>query len=89
MDAKLTLKLDKEVIHDLKQYAKAQGTSVSRLLENYAKKLIDKKENLAEEPLPLWLQEIREIREKYPPVTATDEELQADYNAYRDRKYGG
>lgn len=88
MDAKLTLKLDKEVIKDLKQYAKAQGTSVSRLLETYAKKLIDKKENLADEPLPLWLQEIREITGKYPVTQSTDEELQADYNRYRDKKYG-
>ncbi len=88
MDAKLTLKLDKHVIKDLKQYAKAQGTSVSRLLETYAKKLIDKKENLADEPLPLWLQEIREITGKYPVTQSTDEELQADYNRYRDKKYG-
>lgn len=84
MDAKLTLKLNK----DLKHYAKSQGTSVSRLLENYAKKIIIKQENVAEKPIESWLEEIKAIREKYPPVTASDEELQADYNAYRDKKYG-
>lgn len=88
MDTKLTLKLNKEVIKDLKHYAKAQGTRVSRLLENYAKKLTGKQENMVEEPVAPWLKEILEITSKYPIDNSTDAELQADYNNYRDKKYG-
>jgi hypothetical protein len=35
MDSKLTLKLDKAIIEQAKQYAKEQQTSLSRLIENY------------------------------------------------------
>ena len=35
MDAKLTLKLDKEVIERAKAYAENQGVSLSGLVENY------------------------------------------------------
>ena len=35
MNTKLTLTLDPEVIQQAKQYAKSQGTSVSKLVENY------------------------------------------------------
>lgn len=35
MDSKLTLKLDKTVIEQAKQYAKEHQTSLSRLIENY------------------------------------------------------
>jgi len=35
MDTKLTLKFDQAVIEKAKNYAKAQGTSLSQLIENY------------------------------------------------------
>jgi hypothetical protein len=35
MDAKLTLKLDSEVIERAKNYAEQQGTSLSRMVETY------------------------------------------------------
>ena len=35
MDAKLTLKLDTEVIENAKEYAKNTNTSLSKLIENY------------------------------------------------------
>jgi 3-methyladenine DNA glycosylase AlkC len=87
MDAKLTLKLDKKVINDLKQYAKSQGTSVSRLLESYAKNITEKQENIAEEPIAPWLKELRTLRGQHPPIIASDEELKADYHDYLDKKY--
>ena len=87
METKLTLKLDREVIKALKQYAKSQGTSVSRLLESYAKKLTKKQENLVEEPLASWLKELRTLRGQYAPTTASDEELKQDYHNYLDKKY--
>jgi len=39
MDAKLTLKLDAEVIALAKEYAKEQNRSLSRIVENYLKLL--------------------------------------------------
>ena len=42
MDAKLTLKLDKEVIDKAKEYASSHQKSLSRMIESYLKSLIDK-----------------------------------------------
>lgn len=41
MDAKLTLKLDKQVIDRAKEYASLQKRSLSRLIESYLKSLLD------------------------------------------------
>lgn len=41
MDAKLTLKLDKQVIDKAKNYASSQKRSLSRLIESYLKSLVD------------------------------------------------
>ena len=43
MDAKLTLKLNKEVIERAKEYAKAQDTSLSKLIESILSKLVSEK----------------------------------------------
>ncbi|MCB0735966.1 MAG: hypothetical protein KDC92_00540 [Bacteroidetes bacterium] len=42
MDAKLTLKLDKNVIEKAKDYAASQKRSLSRLIEAYLKSLVEK-----------------------------------------------
>jgi len=42
MDSKLTLKLDKAVIEQAKQYAKEQQISLSRLIESYLASLTQK-----------------------------------------------
>ncbi len=39
MNAKLTLKLNQQVIEDTKRYARQHGTSLSRLVEGYFSKL--------------------------------------------------
>ncbi len=39
MNAKLTLKLNRQIIEDTKRYAQQQGTSLSRLVESYFSKL--------------------------------------------------
>lgn len=49
MDSKLTLKLDKAVIEQAKQYAKEQQTSLSRLIENYLAVLTNLKKGTAED----------------------------------------
>ena len=41
MDAKLTLKLDKQVIENAKDYASSQKRSLSRLIESYLKSLVN------------------------------------------------
>jgi len=47
MDAKLTLKLDKQVIDQAKLYAASHKKSLSRMVESYLQSLIEK-ENLNE-----------------------------------------
>jgi len=42
MDAKLTLKLDKNVIDKAKEYASSHKKSLSRMIESYLKSLVDK-----------------------------------------------
>lgn len=49
MDSKLTLKLDKTVIEQAKQYAKEQQISLSRLIENYLASLTQKSKTNKEE----------------------------------------
>lgn len=48
MDTKLTLKLDKFVIEQAKEYASSQNRSLSRIIESYLKSLINR-ENLIKE----------------------------------------
>jgi hypothetical protein len=48
MDTKLTLKLDKLVIDQAKEYASSQKRSLSRIIETYLKSLINR-ENLIDE----------------------------------------
>jgi len=45
MDTKLTLKLDKVVIEQAKEYARSQNNSLSRLIENYLRSLTAEKRN--------------------------------------------
>ena len=46
MDAKLTLKQNREVIENAKQYATAKKLSLSRLIENYLNALTSKNRNV-------------------------------------------
>ena len=89
MEAKLTLKFDKSAIEDLKAYAKRNGTSVSRLVENYAKEIGKKKniENLAEEPTPEWLKNLRQLRAQHPNIIDSNEDLEEDYRNYISKKH--
>ena len=50
MDTKLTLKLDKSVIDNAKEYAVTQKRSLSRIIESYLKSLVaQEKSNSPEE----------------------------------------
>jgi hypothetical protein len=44
MNTKLTLSLDKAVIEEAKKFASEKGSSLSELVENYFKLLIEKDE---------------------------------------------
>ena len=48
MDAKLTLKLDQEVIAQAKEYAKSQKRSLSRIIETYLKAISSRDQNAAD-----------------------------------------
>ncbi|UZO79621.1 DUF6364 family protein [Aquimarina sp. ERC-38] len=43
MNTKLTLTIGQEIIHKAKQYAREKNRSLSDIIENYLKTLIDKK----------------------------------------------
>lgn len=45
MDTKLTLKLDHGVIKQAKAFAKAKNTSLSKLIENYLRILVEHERN--------------------------------------------
>jgi len=53
MDTKLTLKLDKEVIEQAKEYASLHKRSLSRIIESYLKTLIDREKNLNESDIEI------------------------------------
>ncbi len=48
MDAKLTLKLNKNVIDKAKEYASSHERSLSRMIESYLKSLIEKESSSSE-----------------------------------------
>lgn len=45
MDAKLTLKLDKQIIEQAKSFAKSNHTSLSSLVESFFARLLEKEQN--------------------------------------------
>lgn len=54
MDTKLTLKLDGEVIRKAKEYAASHNRSLSGLVENYLKLIVDREAtNAAEEEIQI------------------------------------
>ena len=53
MDAKLTLKLDKEVIDKAKDYASSQHRSLSRIIESYLRSLIFKNNSEAKDGIEI------------------------------------
>ena len=46
MDTKLTLKLDKSVIEQAKEYASLHNRSLSRIIESYLKILVNREKNV-------------------------------------------
>ncbi|MEQ9297644.1 MAG: DUF6364 family protein [Cyclobacteriaceae bacterium] len=74
MDTKLTLSLNKEVIQNAQEYAKANNTSLSNLIESYLSVLVEKRtEKPAVTPLVKSLIGVIELKSEDPR------------KAYRDR----
>lgn len=53
MDAKLTLKLDKNVIDKAKEYASSHNRSLSRLIESFLKTLVEKEKEPSDDDLEI------------------------------------
>lgn len=78
MDAKLTLKLDKEIIERAKQYAQDKNTSLSKLIENILSKVTDKT-SFETETTPLI--------DSLSGILSLEQMDKDDYRDYLDEKY--
>ncbi|MEX0846068.1 MAG: DUF6364 family protein [Balneolaceae bacterium] len=54
MGQKLTLSIDKDIIKNAKEYAKEEGTSVSKLVENYLRMIVQDESVAANEPITTY-----------------------------------
>ncbi len=87
MDAKLTLKLDKEIIELAKKYVKENGTSLSQFIEDYLRRHVKpKKYDIYDELSP----EVREIAQHFKGGKKANQDV--DYKKskadYLLKKYG-
>jgi hypothetical protein len=89
MDTKLTLKLDKEIIELAKVYVKEQGTSLSKFIEDYLRRLVKPKAYVEHEELhPI----VREMLASFDNEGAVDLPDDFDFKKakgeYLFKKYG-
>ena len=81
MNTKLTLKLNESVIAKAKTYAKAKGTSLSGLIENYLQKITDEKKSKRDTtPLVKSLSGIIKLPKNYNEKKAYADYLNKKYN---------
>ena len=78
METKLTLKLDQKVINSVKLYAERNNRSLSRLVEDYFRKLIEES-NLPKKYSPLV--------EELSGVISENDLQSLDYVSYLEKKY--
>jgi hypothetical protein len=84
MNAKLTLSLDKEVIEKAKAYAKEQGISLSKMLENYLKVITKKSEkDTGEIEISPFVKSLAVPGLK----PRTKEQMRKEYREYLEKKY--
>lgn len=82
MQTKLTLRLDAELIERAKVYARATGRSVSQLVSDYFAVLDQDRQRDDGSPVP-------DIVASLHGCLAPADRGEDDYDAYRERKYGG
>ncbi len=81
MEAKLTLKLDKNIIDEAKRYAQKRNISLSRMVERYFKALVLKKTENKKKYSPL-------VEELSGIITLDqDFDFKEDYSNYLAEKY--
>jgi len=81
MEAKLTLKLDKDIIDEAKRYAHKKNISLSRMVERYFKALVTKKTDDKKKYSPLV--------EELSGIISLDQDFdfKEDYSNYLTEKY--
>lgn len=83
MDAKLTLKLNEDVIIRAKRYAANRNQSLSRLIENYLDFITqDNSDNFEISPFVKSISTGKSI-----PIKADWKEMREDYIEYLDQKH--
>lgn len=85
MNAKLTLSLDKEIIERAKAYAKEQGTSVSKMVENFIKMTTSK--TRAKEVEEIEISDFVKSLAMPSMKHRTKEEMREEYYSYLEKKY--
>ncbi|WP_299665306.1 DUF6364 family protein [uncultured Polaribacter sp.] len=82
MDSKLTLKLDKTVIEQAKEYAKEHQTSLSRLIESYLALLTSKEKKEDEFEISPFVKSI-----STGVSISNDIDIKKEYGDYLIKKY--
>lgn len=80
MDAKLTLKLDSDVIEKAKAYADRRGVSLSRMVEGYFLGLTQREEKKEVRPRGI-------VAELAGLLAGADVDEKEDYAEYLEKKY--
>ena len=80
MQAKLTLSLDKEVIEQAKKFSRQQHQSLSKMVENYLRR-ITAQERKDEEPTPI----VAQLSGVLPPQAG--DRFREEYAEYLEKKY--
>ncbi|RJP33800.1 MAG: hypothetical protein C4527_03745 [Candidatus Omnitrophota bacterium] len=82
MDAKLTLKLNKEIIEQAKHYAQEKQCSLSWLVESYFRFLIERKQSSSIPEISSTVKELSGIIQ-----LDDNEKIRDDYTNYLLQKY--
>jgi len=84
MDAKLTVKLNKDVIDRSKDYASSQKKSLSRIMESYLKSLVSQTDTTDNEEIKISAFVKSMSTGNHLPV---DIDLKKEYSDYLSEKY--
>ena len=84
MDAKLTLSLDKEIIHQAKKIAEKNGLSLSRLTELLYRKLNENSSTYIDDlPISDWVYKLAEGKAEYKKSEISRKNLRDEYFSSR------
>ena len=76
--AKLTVRVPRQLLHHAKQYASANNTTLTRLVSEYLRQLVDRSDALIDAPI------VRRLSGVLPKEATVTE-----FHEYLGRKYGG